>query len=278
VRPFDLERTARNVAAIVSYAAQRGELVDGGGYFQALDALQWRAPVLSLSGARRELEVVFTFDSAARRSLHDVLVKSSELPAGAHVAPFDPQRRAGVCAAIGDALSLLRDTSPEVHALVTTVVSLVIVVDVEHVASASFAAALGVVWLNPPPTWSVLDYAEHLVHEACHQDILLDEMVSGLFRESRRDMRSDARANVESAIRRVPRTFPHAFHAAGVGVHLVWLFQKLARPARARALLPGLERALAELEGKREYLTPVGQERLARFRACLSSYGVELGR
>jgi len=266
--PFDLNRTRNNADALVSFARTNARVARGASYFQSLDLLQFRESSL----APWEMQLVFSYERPGGNALRDVLLASPELPPEATSTPLPLERQAEVAATVAHARVMLREVHPEAERLIETLLALVVVTRVQGVASASFAKAVGVAWLSPGDAWTTTDFAEHLLHEACHQELFLDEMVNGLFATSRVTMRTDAQATVRSPIRGTPRTYAASFHGAAVGVYLVWLFHGLGLASRARELLHGLDRSFEELFEKRRYLTENGVARLTHLRDCFESY------
>jgi hypothetical protein len=99
--------------------------------------------------------------------------------------------------------------------------------------------AIGVLWLNPSPRWTNVDYEEFLVHELCHTLIFLDELRFGLYTSQR--ALADPSHFALSAIRRQVRPLDKAFHSAVVAAELCLLRGRLGWSETNGVLHPGTE-------------------------------------
>lgn len=143
------------------------------------------------------------------------------------------------------------------------------------VVGGSFWYALGTVWLSPRGDWTAWDYAENVLHESTHQATFLSDMVRGLFAGDASRM-SQSDALVRSPIRRVPRRYDFAFHAAMVSAALVDFNDQLARPERARELFSGLAPCLEQLREREVLLTEHGLSTLTRLEQYVSAMRVRV--
>jgi hypothetical protein len=123
-------------------------------------------------------------------------------------------------------------------------------------AGGSAANSVGMVWLSPPASAGVDDYAEFLWHEATHQALFLAEMIQPLFTVERRN---GPMPQITSAIRRKPRDYDLAFHAACVAASLIELYEALGNHDKVAELRQGLSLTLSELVAQQEPLTDAGR-------------------
>lgn len=127
----------------------------------------------------------------------------------------------------------------------------------------SLRNALGTVfWISPFGKLNALHFADAIVHESTHQALFLKDMVEGLFCV---DVESLNRPEVQSmsSIRKIPRPYDMAMHAACVDAVLLPLFEALGDMdevrRRTKAVMPSLE----DLAGKGHVLNDAGHAALA---------------
>jgi hypothetical protein len=123
---------------------------------------------------------------------------------------------------------------------------------------ASLGNQLGVVWLNPPSTWVVLDYADAILHETVHQALFLEEMVRRVYVHPQDVMAQDENL-VVSAIRQELRPFDASLHAACVAAELSAFYAAAGIKDRADSLAAGVSLTVPGLAGRAELLTDLGR-------------------
>jgi hypothetical protein len=121
----------------------------------------------------------------------------------------------------------------------------------------SVSNAIGWIWLSPESDWDEDEFFEDLVHEYVHNVLFLEEMVHTLFALSAAEM-AEPENRVVSAIRRVPRYFDQAYHAAAVALVLSELALKTGRTSSARLYVDGLLPSLDALRTKRDVMSSYG--------------------
>ena len=120
--------------------------------------------------------------------------------------------------------------------------------------------------MSPERDWDQDDLLEDLVHEYVHNVLFLEEMVHSLFAISAAEM-AEPPNRVVSAIRRVPRYFDQAYHAAVVALVLAELALQTNRRDAAIVYVDGLLPSLDALRQKREVMSSHGY---ALFREMVS--------
>jgi hypothetical protein len=170
--------------------------------------------------------------------------------------------------AVADGLGLLADVYPEGAESVRFLVGSFLFARQPGSGGASLGDQLGVVWLNPPDRWEVVDYAEAILHESVHQALFLHEMVNRVYVAGIEEMELEE-SRVVSAVRRERRPYDASFHAAVVATELRVLYEKLGNDERAKVFAAGLRQTLPELAGHRHFLTDVGAAVLDQMVAAL---------
>ena len=92
-------------------------------------------------------------------------------------------------------------------------------------ASMTSGRALGLLWVNPRPTWSVADLVEAYVHELTHTLLTLDEHRYGHYRSY--ELLGEPSSYAVSAIRNERRPLNLVFHSVVVAVELLALRRRL---------------------------------------------------
>ena len=92
-------------------------------------------------------------------------------------------------------------------------------------ASMTSGWALGLLWVNPRPTWSVADLVEAYVHELTHTLLTLDEHRYGHYRSY--ELLAAPSSHAISAIRKERRPLNLVFHSVVVAAELLALRRRL---------------------------------------------------
>jgi hypothetical protein len=252
-QPFDLEWNIRNCWHLcrVLTAERPTEAALKRTYGAAVNALQaTRIPFTDEA-------VVVTFDD------HDVLsamlatglLEADDVSDGAHLLPVS--ERPAVFARIADAFEFIRAVNPDLRYLVQTMIGTVIVVRRPGRAGGSVSTATGLIWINPLPWWTIVDYAENIVHEYIHNSIYLSDAVASVFADPSSFERPEAQ--VTSAILKIPRPYDKAFHSAVVAYGLRAFLLDADQHERAETVASGLATTVSELGLRAGQLTEVGR-------------------
>jgi hypothetical protein len=252
-------------AAQLTLIASVGAVTSGrriSAYVHTLNALQ-RYPIPFSEGERSPCLDFELNDPAVRWLL-------SELSGDNQVEVFSAAEQLQIRDKVKAGLQRLRVLDPSAEDAVRFLIPRLVFARHALRAGGSAANAVGMVWLSPLVNASVDDYAEFLWHEATHQALFLAEMIQPLFTVERRN---GPMPQITSAIRRKPRDYDLAFHAACVAASLIELHQALGNQDRVAELRHGLSLTVSELLALQEPLAPAGrailQELVALDRAAL---------
>lgn len=214
----------------------------------------------------------FVIDDPETSPLIDILRQSSELKDPGMLSPVPPDDVAAVAEAFQAGRALLKDYDPEVAQIVDDLVAWVICFSKEGYDCGSMWHMLGAIWMSPGKSWTRLDYAENLLHEAVHQAMLLSDMVHSLFAVPSDELAQED-ALVISSIRQIKRPYDFAFHAATVAVCLIDFHERVGSSERANELVEPLVRSLAELVEKQHLLSSYGIKILTDMIHCANGLG-----
>lgn len=218
--------------------------------------------------AEREPVLVFELVDSRVSKLLSSLETADQPIASAHFQQLTDEEvqraRDGFCAG----MSILRSYDSELPNIVRGLVGTWVFARNAEMDGGSFWFALGTVWLAPSATWTDLTYAENILHESTHQATFLADMVHGVFKG---DTAARASALARSPIRRVPRRYDFAFHAAAVAAVLADFHQSVGDKARASELNEGISLSLADLRKQDHMLEPSGKLLLAELSEYVSS-------
>lgn len=263
---------ARNMGVVAEYGCRQA-MASGNlriRYLTALNQIQ-RKP-FSFSPIASEILVDCQIENPCSRSLHQHFMMFGDYLDEAVAQSFTliPEEEKHVKTAIAAALDLLEAYDTRAASAVQMLVGCILVSQLmteKEEGSASIEDTLGVIWLGPAPSWTIVDYAEHLLHEATHQAQFLDEMVNPMFLLGVRLM-DLPKYLVTSPIWEVPRRYDVSFHAAAVAATIADFYLRIDRPKKAQEFLATLQITLKELVSKPllEIFTPHGMEVLEELR------------
>jgi hypothetical protein len=77
------------------------------------------------------------------------------------------------CSAIESALSLIDSSIPHVAQVIRKAISTVVFASGDSLQSASTPMTFGAIYLGVRPTWTAVDYADLLVHETAHHELVM---------------------------------------------------------------------------------------------------------
>lgn len=174
---------------------------------------------------------------------------------------FPPDEQARIARAIRDAFEYIRAVDPELHDLVVSVTGTIACVKRQG-SSGSLSSLIGLVWLNPTEEWTIVDYAENIVHEFVHTSIFIEDLVWGVFTKPHFYTPPDSL--VTSAILKYPRGFNISFHSVYVAVGLTIFLRAAHQDERAAEIAAGLAATVPQLRRiQDEHLTGHGKDRFA---------------
>lgn len=126
---------------------------------------------------------------------------------------------------------------------------------------------------SPGPQWTVMDFAETLVHETTHLNLFVLDMVYRLYELPTAELAEHQHRVVVSAVKVGElRPFDKAFHSAVVAVPLMYMQNARGETALVDAFASSLVDCCEGLEAKRDLFSPYGRlllDELAEFAGTL---------
>jgi len=144
---------------------------------------------------------------------------------------------------VRDGLTYLRSKDPVLGSLISTIVNIVFFHPAAHRGGGSTPQAYGIIWCNPSPKWTPIDFVEFLVHEFTHQALFLDEQVHTYFKD--RSLLSNTDTFVPSSIRHSKRRLDLSLHSLMVATEIVLLRSRLGLEDSERHLHPATQNLLS---------------------------------
>lgn len=161
-----------------------------------------------------------------------------------------------------DCFEFIHAVDPALHSLLSQLIAVVICqspAEGNAFTGGSISSMAGCIWLTPSAKWTVVDFADRLVHELLHNVLHLEDMVRGLIGDEAA-LQLPAHM-VYSTFRRVLRPYDMALHAAVVSGGLSCFLRRANLAAFADKYLLDVRHALPGL--------------LAGCAACLTRHGAE---
>lgn len=163
---------------------------------------------------------------------------------------------------IGDALAFIKAVDGDLYTAIHAMIGTIACVRREG-SSGTVSSMVGLIWINPDASWTVLDFAESIVHEYIHNTIFLADLVRKIFTTPHWYAPEDGL--VISAIKKYPRGVNIAFHSVFVAIGLAIFMDKARQHVRAGELTAGLRDTLDGLREKSpRFLSDFGSDMLER--------------
>ncbi|MBN8203868.1 hypothetical protein [Bacillus sp. NTK034] len=158
----------RNIDAVIDY--HFGEGTSSGipdnekkGYFiQTLNALQQSQIPFELDN----IKIIFDSDILCEHLINNYLIEKKDTLDDKHL--FNEEERREIVYNVEKALDLIKLLHPDLHYLINKHIGTLYFIKKEGFGGGSVSGLLGLIWLNPPKRWTVIDYAEALYHEFIH--------------------------------------------------------------------------------------------------------------
>lgn len=236
--------------------------------FEALNAIQGTA----IPFARQGILMDFHSAKLAGYLVEEGMMDASDTDNDAHLFSAGEQRL--IRANVDKALRLIRLLDPNLHTLINELIGVFPCFRKPGFGGGSVSSLVGMIWLNPQPNWTVIDYADAIVHEFIHNNLFLEDMVHTIFPDTGLLLREDAL--VTSTILKRKRPLDKAFHSAAVAIGLMYFYQLLSNYEKAISFTESLRQTVTELNGKiAEYLSPAGEAIVQGMNAFLNSFDYE---
>jgi hypothetical protein len=173
---------------------------------------------------------------------------------------FSPYEQERITHGIVDAFSFIKAVDENLHAAICSMIGSIACIRREG-SSGTVSSMIGLLWLNPTPAWTILDFAENIVHEFVHNTIFLSDLVDRIFTTPHWYTTPDSL--VTSAIKKYPRGVNISYHSALVAIGLIIFMAKAKQLARAEELTAGLRATILGLKEKSSsYLSNHGRHNL----------------
>lgn len=251
--PFDFKQNITNalyaIVAITGYLPAVESFKES--YISSLNAIQ------NTSIPCRE-SVVLSFDNPTL--LNELWREGLITPDARHL--FSPLERERIVHHIADAFAFIKAVDVNLHDAIQAMIGTIACIRREG-SSGTVSSMIGLLWLNPDPSWTIVDYAENIVHEFIHNTIFLADLIWKIF--TKPHWYAPEEGLVVSAIKKYPRGVNIAYHSAFVAIGLSIFMKKAQQHARAEELALGLRETISGLKEKSEtFLSPYAVEALNR--------------
>ncbi|UTY59474.1 HEXXH motif-containing putative peptide modification protein [Massilia sp. erpn] len=251
--PFDVARNVANqvraIVAITGYLPEASSLKRS--YIASLNAIQ------KTSIPCKEQIVVSFHNPVLQEEL-----RREGLISYAQQQYYSPDEELHIAGRISDALSFIKAVDERLHDAIQSMLGAIVCVRREG-SSGTVSSMVGLIWLNPNPSWTMLDFAENIVHEYIHNTIFLADLVEKIFITPHWYAPDDGL--VVSAIKKYPRGVNIAFHSLYVAIGLAIFMANAKQLGRAEQLTSGLRETMLGLKEKSErFLSGFGHQLLER--------------
>ncbi|MDO7486843.1 HEXXH motif-containing putative peptide modification protein [Peribacillus frigoritolerans] len=201
---------------------------------------------------------------------HQVLFKEDIID-NKHIFPHE--ERAAITYKIEKGLELIKLLHPNLHSLIIRHFGTIYLAKRTGYGGGTVSSLLGLLWLNPPKKWTVVDYAEALYHEFIHNTLFLDDMVNGIFPNP--DDCYIEEALTTSTILKKKRSMDRAFHAANVSIGIMHMYYMLGDNKKSKMYNEDLKRTIDELNERSRFFGERGIEILQEMNKFVTLYDFE---
>jgi hypothetical protein len=252
--PFDLEQNIKNcwlvTTAISGHAASAHSLKNS--YFNVLNKIQNS----NIPNSSENIVVAFNNFELINNLIREGVLEPHNVPQQL----FDPFQCEFITGRIMDAIDYIKAVDIKLHDLIVQFIGTIVCIKRQG-SSGTVSSLIGMIWLNPNPTWNIVDYAENIVHEFIHNTIFLADLSQTIF--AMPHWYAPKESLVVSAMKQYPRGINIVFHSLFVSVGLIIFLEKSNQTERALNLTAGIEKTTDGLnEKKNGFLTDFGQELL----------------
>ncbi|WP_235824965.1 aKG-HExxH-type peptide beta-hydroxylase [Bacillus salipaludis] len=235
-------------------------------YFKALNNLQE-------SQIPYGQDIKISFDSEELCELlikHEVITREDTVN-NMHV--FPQEEREEVIYKIEKGLELIKILHPNLYSLIKRHFGTIYLAKRKGFGGGTVSSLLGLLWLNPPKKWSVIDYAEALYHEFIHNTLFLDDMVNSIFPNPADCYLPEALTT--STILKKKRPIDRSFHAANVSIGIMHLYYMLGDKKKSRMYKEELSKTMSELNERKQFFGERGIEILNEMNKFIKLYDFE---
>lgn len=173
---------------------------------------------------------------------------------------FQPFEREVIAIRIKDALDFIKAVNIDLHDLIVQFIGTIVCIKRQG-SSGTVSSMIGMIWLNPTHYWTVVDYAENIVHEFIHNTIFLADLSQSIFAAPH--WYTPKESLVISAMKQYPRGVNIVFHSLYVAIGIIIFLEEAHQDSRGLELTSGLSATIKGLHEKREgLLTEFGKQLL----------------
>ncbi|KHF30550.1 hypothetical protein LR68_00921 [Anoxybacillus sp. BCO1] len=195
------------------------------------------------------------------------MIDKEDLKDEKHIYSFEEQQI--ISDRIEKALKLIQILHKDLYDLIHVLIGTFLILKKDLFGGGSVSNVMGLVWLNPQPNWSIIEYAEAIYHEFIHQSIFLDDMINCMFPNAN-DCAEES-ALVTSTILRMKRPLDRAYHAAGVAIGIMHLYHLFNDYKNSMKYMDDLRKTVGEIEERTKFLGEQGLKTLKIMRSFIDN-------
>ncbi|MDA1569751.1 HEXXH motif-containing putative peptide modification protein [Bacillus cereus] len=236
-------------------------------YFKTLNSLQES----QIPYESDRIKIVFEDEYLCKLIIENQFINKEDTIDNKHL--FSKHDHEKIIYNIEKALDLLKILHPKLHSLIIRHFGTIYLAKKDGMGGGTVSSLLGLLWLNPPEKWSVVDYAEALYHEFIHNILFLDDMVNCIFPEPRDCLLPEALTT--STILKRKRPLDRAFHAANVSIGIMHMYYMLSDKEKSKMYKEDLEKTIFEMNEKTQFFGEKGLEILDEMNKFIKVYDFE---
>ncbi|MEU5432307.1 HEXXH motif-containing putative peptide modification protein [Streptomyces sp. NPDC020719] len=157
------------------------------------------------------------------------------------------------------ALDMIHHIHPDLRRMVDLLVTDIVVFNSGVDGGGSANQMPGVVLMSPGPDWSVLNYAQCIVHEGLHSGLFILDTVYPMFTLPPTELEKDEYRALSAVKIGQKRPLHAAFHAAAVAVPLMFMENHQGGNDLVSKYTDSMRDACTDMLSKRAFFTPYGQ-------------------
>ncbi|WP_345254072.1 aKG-HExxH-type peptide beta-hydroxylase [Streptomyces hundungensis] len=162
-------------------------------------------------------------------------------------------------AKVTSALDVIHRIHPDLRSMVDLLVTDIVVFNSGVDGGGSANQMPGVVLMSPGPEWSVLNYAQCIVHEGLHSGLFVLDTVYEMFTLPPAELEKEEYRALSAVKIGQKRPLHAAFHAAAVAVPLMFMEHHEGGTELVGKYTDSMRDACTDMLSKRKYFTPYGQ-------------------
>ena len=144
-------------------------------FIRSLNALQ----KTKIPYKKDTIDLVFDNDDLTQHLIDNFMIDIEDVTNNKHI--FLPEEREEIIYKVNMALNLIALLHKDLHELIVSHIGAFYFAKKEGFGGGSVSGLVGMIWLNPPSYWNIVDYAEAIYHEFIHNSLFLDDMVNCIF-------------------------------------------------------------------------------------------------